>query len=74
MARKLYSGEHRGKMLRRFTDRKFSTYTTGKIADTFEGKSQEERELHAQMINSIIDSSRTEEEILEKVMKLSKTI
>ena len=74
MARKLTSGGKRARLLTTFTQRNISLSTQKAISTTFVPLPEEVREGYAEKIIEIINSSRTEEEILEKVMKLSKTI
>ena len=74
MAKKLVNGTLRARLLITTLEKGLSKSTQKAISTTFVPLPEEVREEHAKTILEIIDSSRTEEEILEKVMKLSKTI
>ena len=71
MKRKLVNGHERALLLRRFMDRQISDETCHKISHTFIGKTQKDRETHAHNINEIIDNSKTEQEILDKINNMS---
>ncbi len=67
MKRKLVNGDERALLLQKFMDRQISDETCHKISHTFIGKTQKDRETHAHNINEIIDNSKTEQEILDKI-------
>ena len=70
MARKLINGHERAMLLKRFMDLNISMDIQEAIAEIFRNIPEELKEVLAQKINQIIDSSKTEQEILEKVAKL----
>ena len=70
MGQRLVDGHQRALLLERFMARKLSDEAQKKISGTFPGKTQKERELHAQRINEIIDNNETEEKVLQKLAEL----
>ncbi|MEG1783215.1 MAG: hypothetical protein RR253_08210, partial [Oscillospiraceae bacterium] len=63
-------GHERALMLKAFMDRKLSSGTINIVSKTFSNLDEKQREKHAQQITSIINSSETEAEILEKLKAL----
>ena len=61
------TGTKRVKLLKAFSEKEYSLNTQEKIAQTFVFIPEEQREAHAQKILDIINSSESEEEILDKI-------
>ncbi|MBQ5782503.1 MAG: hypothetical protein IIV99_03850 [Oscillospiraceae bacterium] len=64
------NGDNRAELLVTFTRRKFSPSTELAISETFVPLPEEAREAHAQKILDIINSTESEEEILQKIKNL----
>ena len=70
MEKKMQDMRQRAKLLKTFYEKKISQNTQEKISQTFIQLEYEQMEIHAQKMLEIINSSKSEEEILTKIRNI----